>query len=498
MFLVLHLPAFPLQALLRLKCDPVPSPAAVTEAQGKQSRVVAANELAQAGGVELGQSLAQARARLHALEVYSRQPRIEEAAMDLLFALAYTHTPYLERTGPGLLTLELRGLRGDGCPRLARAFLAELHTHGFSPRLGLGPTPDLALFTARATTAVEPIRLTTAPAATPSSPASFHRLPLTACRPSAALLTILHQWGLQTLGDLIALPRAEIARRLGEEAQRLWEQASGHRQRLLKRAEPPRVFSVYHEIEYTVHTLEPLLFILQRLLEQLTAQLLAAGRCAGALQLQLHLDHAAPYAHTFQLPAPSVRAELLFRVLHLHLEQVRTAEAITGLTLAATPVDPPHRQQGLFHAQLKDPWQLLETQTQLVGLVGHDRVGCPQMLDTHRPDAFEMKALPSEVPPLDTATRAALDRCPHERPLRRLRPPEPAQVWLLSGQPARLEHARWRGPVQTARGPFNTSGDWWQADTFWTRQEWDVTLSQGSELRLLHTPEGWAVEGIYD
>lgn len=495
MFLVLQFPAFPLQAVQRLEVGGEVGPAAVTEAQGKQSRVVAVNALARAGGVELGQSLAQARARVGALRFYTRQPKAEEAAIDLLFALAYAHTPYLERTGPGLFTLELRGLREGNPQRLAEVLLGELREHGLAPRIGLGPTPDLALFTARATTEEAPLH----PSAGNPHPSAFAALPLEACDPSPALLAILHQWGLQTLGELTALPRAEVSRRLGEEAHTLWEQASGERRRLLERAAPPREFRVYHEIEYTVHTLEPLLFLLRRLLEQLTAQLRAAGRCAGELHLTLFLDHADPHARSFQLPAPSARTELLFRVLHLHLEQVRTADPITGLALAATPVDPPHRQQGLFHAQLKDPWQLLETQTQLVGLVGHERVGCPELLDTHRPDAFAMKPLPAEVPPLDEGALATLGRRAPQRPLRRLRPPEPVEVWSYEQRPTRLEHRRWSGSISEATGPYAASGDWWQRDTYWAREEWDVTLApQGPRLRLVRSGESWWLEGLYD
>ncbi|MFP4542342.1 MAG: hypothetical protein ACLFR7_12000, partial [Opitutales bacterium] len=396
-------------------------------------------------------------------------------------------------------TLELRGLKHGSPERLAHALLGELCAHGFVPRLGLGPTPDLALFTARATTAEQPLRLTSGDHSSfRTHHSSFHHLPLTAANPSDKLLGILGDWGLHTLGDLTALPLAEVARRLGDEARDLWERASGQRRRLLERAEPPREFQVSHEIEYTLHTLDPLLFLLQRLLEQLTAQLRAAGRCAGALQLRLALDHAAPYERSFQLPAPTARTELLFRVLHLHLEQVRTDEPITGLALAATPVAPPHRQQGLFHAQLKDPWQLLETQTQLVGLVGDGRVGCPEMMDTHRPDALVLKALPAALPPLSEAARARLERMPCS-PLRRLRPPEPCRVWLAGAVPHHLEHDIWRGPIVAVDGPFASSGEWWQRDTYWARQEWDLTLRDGTRLRLLHTPlEGWQVDGIYD
>ncbi|MFP4282599.1 MAG: hypothetical protein ACLFU2_08270, partial [Opitutales bacterium] len=211
MFLVLDFPAFPLQVLQRLEAAPPPGPAVVTEAAGKQSRVVAANEGARAAGIELGQSAARARARRDNVQVYTRQPTAEAAAMDLLFALAYTHTPFLERTAPGLFTLELRGLKHGSPERLAHALLGELCAHGFVPRLGLGPTPDLALFTARATTAEQPLRLTSGDHSSfRTHHSSFHHLPLTAANPSDKLLGILGDWGLHTLGDLTALLKGRV------------------------------------------------------------------------------------------------------------------------------------------------------------------------------------------------------------------------------------------------------------------------------------------------
>lgn len=499
-FLVIDLPAFPLQAVQRLTEEPPNRPAVVTESQGRQSRVIAANEAARRGQVEPGQSLAQARSRTGELRVFSRQPAAEEAAMELLFALAYIHTPFLERSANGLFTLELRGLGRRDPIQLAHALLGDLQKHGFDPRLGLAPTPDLALFTARAATREEPVRQTRAGLTgtfTQASPlpADLATLPLSAANPSPKLLSILSAWGLRHLADLVALPRAELTRRLGEEAHQLWEQASGERRRLLTRAQPPRHFRVQHELEFTLHTLEPLLFLIQRLLDSLSAQLRAATQCAREIQLTLHLDHAHPHVRSFQLPAPTARSELLFRVLHLYLEQLRTKEAVTGLALVAEPVDPPNRQQGLFHAQLKDPWKLLETQTQLVGLLGHDRVGCPQMLDTHRPDSFQMRPLPNELPPLEPEPASPP---PSGRPLRRLRPHVPARVNLRNGRPVHLDHPSWRGWITQSDGPYALSGEWWQTDLFWHQTEWDVALTDGQWLRLSQQGQAWSIEGVYD
>jgi protein ImuB len=54
-----------------------------------------------------------------------------------------------------------------------------------------------------------------------------------------------------------------------------------------------------------------------------------------------------------------------------------------------------------------------------------------------------------------------------------------------------------RGRVIDLAGPWRTSGDWWTVDP-WSRDEWDVALSDGALYRLYCCPVGWFVEGSYD
>jgi protein ImuB len=56
-----------------------------------------------------------------------------------------------------------------------------------------------------------------------------------------------------------------------------------------------------------------------------------------------------------------------------------------------------------------------------------------------------------------------------------------------------------RGRVLESAGPWRTSGDWWIEDA-WSRDEWDVALSDGA-LYLLYRDRyngAWFVEGAYD
>ena len=110
----------------------------------------------------------------------------------------------------------------------------------------------------------------------------------------------------------------------------------------------------------------------------------------------------------------------------------------------------------------------------------------PELLDTHRPDAFRMR---------DWGRRAV-------RPIRvrrmRLSPflalrifrPRARRAWQ-SRRTARA--SSWpkasRGKMLDLAGPWRTSGDWWTADP-WERDEWDVALSDGALYRIYCEPAG--------
>ena len=52
--------------------------------------------------------------------------------------------------------------------------------------------------------------------------------------------------------------------------------------------------------------------------------------------------------------------------------------------------------------------------------------------------------------------------------------------------------------IRELRGPWRSSGDWWQGDRTWARTEWDVALETGGLYRLLLVGESYFVEGEYD
>jgi len=82
-------------------------------------------------------------------------------------------------------------------------------------------------------------------------------------------------------------------------------------------------------------------------------------------------------------------------------------------------------------------------------------------------------------------------------PLRRFRPPRPLHIEFRNDKPALLHSEVFIGPVVEIRGPFLSSGHWWDADR-WAREEWDVETSDGSMFRIFRSSEGCFMEGVYD
>jgi protein ImuB len=325
------------------------------------------------------------------------------------------------------------------------------------------------------------------------------------------ILSILHQWGIHTLGQLAALSRDDLAARLGMRAVEMWERANGRAKRILKLVSPPESFIESFEFENEIETVEPLLFILRRFLQQLATRLNAIYLVAKELRLRITFADKSHYERVFKIPQPTNNEDILFRMLHTHLENFTSKHPIVAIDLEAQPSRSVRQQFGLFETALRDPVQLHETLARLIGLLGADRVGTPVLEETHRPDAFRMESFAWEfghpaASPLSFATGSldsARDDGKQRIPLRRFRKQKKATVLLENNRPAHVCAAEVRaglaveGTTVTQEGPFPLSGNWWDEHA-WARVEWDVEIENGVIARCHCDQEGWAIDGIYD
>src|SRR2546422_1066176 len=160
------------------------------------------------------------------------------------------------------------------------------------------------------------------------------------------IITILHKWGIHTLGELAMLDKEQLGARLGPEAVRMWERANGQSNRLLKLIRPPESFEESFEFENEIETAEPLLFMLRRFLEQLAVQLSGIYLVTKELTLRITFTDKQIYERIFKIPQPTNNVDLLFRMLHTHLENFKSKYPIIAVALSAQPIKPAREQFG--------------------------------------------------------------------------------------------------------------------------------------------------------
>ena len=317
--------------------------------------------------------------------------------------------------------------------------------------------------------------------------------------PLSDRLRLFRQWGLRTLGDLAA--------RLGADGPALQALARGEDPAPLVPLVEEERFEARLELEWPIDGLEPLSFVLGRLCDPVSAHLDRRGRAAAALCLDLTLVTRTTWTRRLELPSPMKDPRTFRTLLLLDLESHPPPAAIDVVTVRVEPTPARVLQHSLLERARPRPEQTSTLVARLSALMGARRVGRPVLVDSHRPDAFELALFTGEAA---AGTRpSAPDQGPGTgRPtatpaLRRFRPPVPARVDLDEGRPVRLRAPRAdlpAGAIDAATGPWRTSGEWWASDTAWDHDEWDVTLDSGPVCRLSRDrlKDRWYLAGLYD
>ena len=347
------------------------------------------------------------------------------------------------------------------------------------------------------------------------------------------ILETLRLWGIRTFGEFACLPLNGVSERLGQEGVRLQQLAAGKSHRQLNLVQPAPDFETGLELEHPIAELEPLAFMLARLLNQLCAKLNAYAFATNELRLSLKLEDGTTHERKLTLPSPMRNHKVFLKLLLLNTETHPPQSPVRAISIACEPVKPAVLQNGLFIPLAPEPEKLELTLARLAKLVGAQNIGSPELINTHRPGAFRIKrfavkgsshpkgrrrhAINTELDPEDSSARGVENRqC--FLGFRVFRPPLRAVVEAARGYPTKIsatDNTRdVYGKIVELAGPWRSSGDWWRRDS-WARDEWDVAVesrpalsnanrSTGSSLTVLYriyrelSSGSWFVEGIYD
>jgi protein ImuB len=423
-----------------------------------------------------------------------------------LLQIARDFSPRVETHGDRTVTLDISGLGTFiGEPRsIGEALRRTAADAGLRVHIAVASTSTAVILLAHARaglTVVPRGEEATALAALPLDLLDRLPAPDTLLAPVAPLAPIapeLKRWGLRTLGDLGALPPGELSSRLGQAGLRWQRWARGEEIRPLVPAGVAEQFEESLDLEWPIDGLEPLSFVLARVLDPLCERLERSDRGAVVLRVTLTLVTRNRHERVVELPAPMRDARVLRTLALLDLESNPPPAAIDRVAVGVDVTEGRVLQFGLFARAL--PTDTLATLLARLGaLMGSDHVGAPSLVDTYRPGAFAMAKF--EPPHTVTNPQSPIPNPKSTSVLRRFRSPIPARVTVEQGRPVRVTTDRRGvagGRVERCEGPWRSSGDWWRAA--WNCDEWDVALSDGTTYRIsqAHDPGAWFVDGMVD
>ena len=334
----------------------------------------------------------------------------------------------------------------------------------------------------------------------------------------------LHALGIHAIGDLARLTAEDVERRWGPPGLLAWKLAHGEDQRRpgLTRTDAPR--AVTTELQPSVETTEPVLFLVRAALDRLVHDLIADGRSAAVIAITLTLDDArgamptSGRAHTVtrevRLPRPLARTMPLLERCRALLDEWPLTAPVCGVSVAIAATAPLSGAQGeLLDPAWRDPAAADAAFARLRSTLGTNAIVRPVPRDTHRPEhaAVWERVDDADTPltPVARMTSGTPVPAPAIAPaFRQLDPPEPADVDApdtTADTPLPPRALRWRNRwvrIQRAVGPERLAGDWW--DDTYSRDYWRLEdADHGPDLmvyRDLRDSSGslWYVQGWYD
>lgn len=482
-----HFPLLGLEIFERQQADEAGLPLAVIA----NGRVQLVNETAAAAGVEPGSSLATATSISPNLKHLNRNPEAELERLHYLAEATCRYTSRISLCAPDGLVLEAGGsLNLFGSPdAIAAKLKMQFRRVRHAANIAGAATPAAALALAHWGRSCEQDAATersgSGTAHAPDITAfvrrslkALHGAPLACAAIEPQDIARLADMGIFRIGQLLALPRGELAARFGPALPAYLAQLVGEAPDVRPLIVPKERFAASIHLIESISSKEALRFPMRRLVSDLAAWLQA--RQLGALRLAWHFQPLRGDASRLEARFAEARASTasMLRISQLGLERAALPEEVMSIALNAIETAPlAGGGDSLFAnaaATPATPWALVD---EMAARLGNEALSRLATADDHRPEfawtaqrstASQAKSEGARRPAAAKAARPKAHRAQRfaatgERPLWLLhspRPVQPEQFRLLSG-PERIESGWWEDAV--ARDYYvamNENGVW--------------------------------------
>jgi protein ImuB len=481
----------------------------LTASREGSRRLVMAVDAAAAGlGLRPGMAVAHAQAMVPDLRIEEADPAGDAAALARLAAWCLRFSPLASPSPPDGVWIDITGCAhlfappdapDDGEPALLHQLTARLRQAGIAARAAVADTPGAAHAIARH--AGDPIVI----AAAGQAKTCMAPLPIEALRLPAESVQALRTLGFDTIGLLMAAPRAPLAKRFGSAILLRLDQASGAAPEPIEPTTPPGTPRTRQGFPEPIATPEDLARAAALLTDRLCEKLAQRGLGASRLDLVFLRVDGDAQAIRIGTAAPTRDAAHMLRLLKPQIETIDPGFGIESVSLTASlaaPLGAQQRISDLCAAQAgADLAPLVDT---LLNRLGAERI-------------FRVTPVESDVPERSLAPIAPLarpngDTWPSHlpRPARLFTPPRPIQAMALlpDNAPAHFIWRRRPYRVRHADGPERIFGEWWKdaAETWSVRDYFQVEDEAGQRFWLFRRGDGqhnatgdlsWFLHGIF-
>lgn len=466
-----------------LRARPVDAPFAVTHHQQNTDRIYCLNLEAEKAGLHRGMGFSDARAFCRDLQSRPADLQADGRFLHMLARWAKRYCPWVGLEGRDGVVLNIVGsahlfggeeaMLDDMRLRLARA--------GIGARIGLGDTRGAAWAMAHFGEG----GICTQP--------RLAALPIAALRLDEKTLTGLQRLGIRSIADLIALPRATIARRFERDVLLRLDQALGEMPEDISPLPDAPHYGVQMTLPEPIGLQSDVMAGAERLLTRLCTKLKTNEKGARILQLTLRRVDQDSQMVELRLAQPLRDATRISPLFERGVGSVDAGFGIDQIRLVATQVETLKTQQ-VSHIRGKHEEKLDDLITRIGVRIGLDNVQRFLPADSHIPErSFIISPAAYTRPEGSWVTL-------QPRPVR-LFPPE----HIAAHGPRPPAQFRWRRMLLStgrATGPERIAPEWWLADDNWRsgiRDYWKIDTKEGRRLWLFYTPQApnWYVQGEF-
>lgn len=541
-------PRLAAERVLRLEPQLAEAPLAIVADVRGALLLTSLTPAAEAAGLRPGMGLGDARAICPRLVTRSADIPAGQAFLGALRRWAERFSPWVAAEGEAGLVLDVTGCAHlfGGEAELIGEVEGQARDLGLSVRLGLADTLGAAWAVARyagsgagaayAGDAIDQEARATrsrarkrrwerggAPPASVAGTGMRHRivppggtiahigdLPVAALRLEAGEVAALRELGLVRIGDIAAVPRIQLARRVGQGVGRRFDQAVGRLPEPVSPPPPGPLLALRLTLPEPIGRTEDVLAGIDRLLPPLCQRLRAAGLGARRIRLTLVRTDGAREVREAALARPTNEAAAIRRLLSLKLDDIDAGFGVEMLRLEAVTVErvSPHQHRGQLAVSERAAERARGSDADLgfadlLGRVGA-RLGLDALVRLHPADSHIPEKAATEMAAAFSAPSADWPRRVGPRPLL-LFPPEPITAVDAAQPPADFLWRRLRRRRTVAFGPERIAPEWWLDDPAWRsgpRDYWRVETEDGTRLWIFEAKggalsPGWFAQGLF-